>query len=186
MIRNKISFYGEELSTPRLTPKLKKHPLSAVRDCLFNIFAVTFHIRGRSSIRNLRTRRAVLTGLTYHGKIKIYGTLIMLVVLHGYESWSLILREVYRLSIFESRVLRKVCGPRWREVKGGLRKCHNGQLDDVYSTQNTIIFIKSKRMSLVARAVPRVEEKGNRQTTLISNTEISSNLEVIIFPEFFS
>ena len=73
----------------------------------------------------------------------------MPVVLHGYESWSLILREVNRLSIFESRVLRKVCGPRWREVKGGLRKCHNGQLDDVYSSQNTIIFIKSKGMSLI-------------------------------------
>ena len=36
--------------------------LSAVRDCLFNIFAATLHIAGRSSIRNLRTRHAVLTG----------------------------------------------------------------------------------------------------------------------------
>jgi hypothetical protein len=55
----------------------------------------------------------------------------MPVVSYGYESWSLVLREVYRLSIFESRVLRKVRGPRWREVTGGLRICHNGQLDDV-------------------------------------------------------
>ena len=36
--------------------------MSAVRDCLFNIFAVTLHIGGRSSIRNLRTRHAVETG----------------------------------------------------------------------------------------------------------------------------
>jgi len=30
--------YGEQLLAPRPTPKLKDHPLSAVRDCLFNIF----------------------------------------------------------------------------------------------------------------------------------------------------
>jgi len=46
-------FYGE---------KLENHPLSAVLDCLFNIFAATLHIGGRSSIRNLRTRHAVVTG----------------------------------------------------------------------------------------------------------------------------
>ena len=57
-----IRFYGEELLVPRPTPKLKDHPLSAVRDCLFNIFAATLHIGGRSSIRNLRTRHAVVTG----------------------------------------------------------------------------------------------------------------------------
>jgi hypothetical protein len=34
-------FYGEELLAPRPTPKLEDHPLSAVRDCLFKIFAAT-------------------------------------------------------------------------------------------------------------------------------------------------
>jgi hypothetical protein len=29
------------LLAPRPTPKLEDHPLSAVRDCLFNIFAAT-------------------------------------------------------------------------------------------------------------------------------------------------
>ena len=43
-------------------PKLEDHPLSAVRDCLFNIFAATLHIEGNSSIRKLRTRHAVVTG----------------------------------------------------------------------------------------------------------------------------
>ena len=37
-------------------PQLEDHPLSAVRDCLFTIFAANLHIGGRSSIRNLRTR----------------------------------------------------------------------------------------------------------------------------------
>ena len=62
MIRNKIRFYDEELLAPRPTPKLEDHPLSAVRDCLFNIFAATLHIGSRSSIRNLRTCHAVGTG----------------------------------------------------------------------------------------------------------------------------
>jgi len=43
-------------------PKLEDHPLSLVCDCLINIFAVTLHIGDRSSIRNLRTRQAVVTG----------------------------------------------------------------------------------------------------------------------------
>jgi hypothetical protein len=63
-----IRFNGEELLAPRPTPKLEEHPLLAVRDCLFSIFAATVHIGGRSSIHNLRTRRSV-TKATYlsHG-----------------------------------------------------------------------------------------------------------------------
>ena len=45
--------------------KLEDHPLSAVHDCLFNLFAATLHIGGRSCIRNLRTRHAVVTGTHY-------------------------------------------------------------------------------------------------------------------------
>ena len=38
--------------------KLEDHPLSAVRDCLFNIIAATIRMGGRFSIRNMRTRLA--------------------------------------------------------------------------------------------------------------------------------
>ena len=61
MFRNKVSFYGDESLAPRPTPKLEYHPLSAVRDCLCNIFAATLHAGSRSFIRNLRTRLALLT-----------------------------------------------------------------------------------------------------------------------------
>jgi len=57
-----ICFYGEELLAPRPTPKQEDHPLSAIRDCLFNIFAATLCTGGHSSIRNLRTRHTVVTG----------------------------------------------------------------------------------------------------------------------------
>jgi hypothetical protein len=58
---NKIQFYGEELA-PRPTPKQEDHPLSVVRDCLFNIFATTLRTGGRSYIRNPSTQSAVMTG----------------------------------------------------------------------------------------------------------------------------
>ena len=41
--------------------------MSAVRDSSFNISAATLHIGGRSSIRNLRTRHAVVTGTHLSG-----------------------------------------------------------------------------------------------------------------------
>ena len=62
IVRNMIRFYCEELLALRPTPNLEDHPLSAVRDCLSNIFAATLRIGGRSSLRILRTRHAVVTG----------------------------------------------------------------------------------------------------------------------------
>ena len=43
MVRKEAIFYGEELLAPRPTPKLGNHSLSALRECLFNIFAATLH-----------------------------------------------------------------------------------------------------------------------------------------------
>jgi hypothetical protein len=44
-------------------------------------------------------------------KIKIYRSIIFLLVLYGCETWSLTLREERRLRVFENRVLRRICGP---------------------------------------------------------------------------
>jgi len=45
-------------------------------------------------------------------KIKIYRTIILPVVLYGFETWSLRFREERRLKVFENRVLRKIFGPK--------------------------------------------------------------------------
>jgi hypothetical protein len=79
MIRNVIRFYGEELLAPRPNPKLQNHSLSAVRDCLSNIFAATLQIGGRSSTRNLRTRHAVVTGT--HLLRTLQSTVVIMLVL---------------------------------------------------------------------------------------------------------
>lgn len=78
MVRNMVSFYVEELFAPLPTfPKLVVHPLSAVRDCVFNIFAASRHVGGRSSIRNLLTRHTVVIGThlsrAINGKFKKTG-----------------------------------------------------------------------------------------------------------------
>jgi hypothetical protein len=59
--RNEFVFYGERLLAPRPTPKLEDHPLSFVRGCLFNIFAANLQLVAVPSIRNPRTRHAVVT-----------------------------------------------------------------------------------------------------------------------------
>jgi hypothetical protein len=54
--------------------------------------------------------------LSKNTKIKIYRTIILPVVLYGYETWSLTLREERRLRVFENRVLRRIFGPKRNEV----------------------------------------------------------------------
>jgi hypothetical protein len=41
-------------------------------------------------------------------KVKLYSTIILPVVLYGCETWSLTLREEYRLRVFENRVIRRI------------------------------------------------------------------------------
>ena len=58
-------------------------------------------------------------------KIKIYRTIILTVVLHGCETWSLTLREERSLRVSENRVLRRIFRPRRDEVTGEWRKLRN-------------------------------------------------------------
>jgi hypothetical protein len=93
-------------------------------------------------------------------KIRIYKTIILPVVLYGCETWSLALREVHRLRLFENRVLWRIFGPRRDEVTGYWRKLHNEELHNLYSSPNIIIMIKSRRMRLAGH----VTRKGKRNT----------------------
>jgi hypothetical protein len=44
-----------------------------------------------------------------------FKTIIFPVVLRGYETWSLTLREEHRLRVFENRMLRRIFGPKRME-----------------------------------------------------------------------
>jgi hypothetical protein len=79
-------------------------------------------------------------------KIKIYETIILPVVLYGCETWCVMLREEYRLRVFENRVLRTIFGPRRDEVTGGWRKLHNEELHGLYSSPSIVRVMKARRM----------------------------------------
>jgi hypothetical protein len=71
--------------------------------------------------------------------------LILPVVLYECETWSLTSREKHRLRVFESRVLRRIFGPKRDEVTGSWRKLHNEELHNLYSSPSMIKMTKSKR-----------------------------------------
>jgi hypothetical protein len=79
-------------------------------------------------------------------KIRIYESIILLVVLYACENWSLTLREEYTLRVFQNRVLRGIFGPKRDEDNRVLRELHNEELHDLYSSQNIIRIIKRRRM----------------------------------------
>jgi hypothetical protein len=78
--------------------------------------------------------------------VKIYKTVILPVVLYGCETWSVTLREVHRLRVFENRLLRRIFRPKRDEVTGEWRKLHNEELHNLYSSPDIIKQIKSRQM----------------------------------------
>jgi hypothetical protein len=76
-------------------------------------------------------------------KVKVYKTVILLVVLYGCETWSLTLREEHRLRFFENRVLRRIFG-RKREEDSSWIKLNNDELHGLDSSPNIVRVIKSR------------------------------------------
>jgi hypothetical protein len=91
-------------------------------------------------------------------KIRICTTIILPVNLYGGETWSLTLREEHRLRVFENKVLRRIFGPKRGEVTEGLRKLHNEELCDLYSSPSIIRVIKPRRVRKAGH-VARMGEK---------------------------
>jgi len=90
--------------------------------------------------------------------MKIYRTIILPVVLYGFETWSLVLREERKLRVFENMVLRRIFGPRRDEVTGEWRRLHNEELNDLYSSPNIVRVIKSRRMRWAGHVTRMGEE----------------------------
>jgi hypothetical protein len=69
--------------------------------------------------------------LSKNVKVQLYKTISLPVVLYGSETWSLTVREEYKLRVFENRVLRRIFGPKGDGVTGGWRKLHNEELHNL-------------------------------------------------------
>ena len=98
--------------------------------------------------------------LSKNVKIKIFRTIIWLVVLYGCETWPLTLREECRLRVFENRVLRRIFGSTRNEVRREWRKLHIGKLNDLYSSPNTLRVIKSRRKKSEGHIASVGERRG--------------------------
>jgi hypothetical protein len=87
------------------------------------------------------------------------------VVLYGYETWSLTIREKHRLRVFENRVLRRIFGPKRDGVMGDWKELHN-----LYSSSSIIIMIKLRRIRRAGH-VARMGEKRNAYRILMGRPE---------------
>ena len=81
-------------------------------------------------------------------------------VFYGYETWSLILRKERKPRMFENMVLRKIFGPTRNEVTGELRRLHNEELNDLYSSPKIVRVIKSRIMRWAGHVARMGEDKG--------------------------
>jgi len=70
-------------------------------------------------------------------------TVMLPVVLYGFETWSVTLWEEHRLRVFKGWVLREIFGS--KKVTGNWMKLHDKYLRDLQSTTNTLGVIISRR-----------------------------------------
>jgi hypothetical protein len=66
----------------------------------------------------------------------------------------------YRLGVFENGVLRKICGPKKRNVTEDWRNLRSGELQYLYCSPNITGVIKSRRLSWVGH-MTHIMEKRN-------------------------
>jgi hypothetical protein len=124
------------------------------------------------SVQRLLSSRLLSRNL----KVKIQKTIILPVVLCVCETWSLMLRELRRLRVFENRVLRRIFGPKRDEVTGEWRKLHSGNLHNLYSSPDIIRQIKLRRMRWAGH-VARMGEGRNVYRVLVGKPEGKYNSE---------
>jgi hypothetical protein len=72
--------------------------------------------------------------------------------------------------MFENRVLRRIFGRKRDEVTEELRKLHNRELHDLYSSPSIIRIIKSRRMRWAGH-IARMGEKRNAYRLLVGKPE---------------
>jgi len=81
------------------------------------------------------------------------------VVLYGFETWSLTLREERKLRVFENMVLRSIFRPRRDEVTGEWRRLNNEELNYFSSSPSIVRVIKSRRMKRAGHVAHVGEER---------------------------
>jgi hypothetical protein len=96
---SQFKYFGTTVTNQNLIQEEIKRRLSSGNAC--------YH-----SVQSLPSSRL----LSKNRKMRIYKTIILLVILYGCETWSLTLTEEHRLRVFENKVPRRIFGPKRDEV----------------------------------------------------------------------
>ena len=83
-------------------------------------------------------------------------------MLYGFETWSLTLRKVRRLSVFEDLIRGEYLSRMNKNEK--LRKLHNEEYHSFYRSRNMVRVNKSKKLRWVDH-IDRIEEGRSIQNT---------------------
>jgi hypothetical protein len=78
--------------------------------------------------------------------------------------------------VFENTVLRRIFGPKRKEVEGGWRILHNEESHNLYASPNIIAVVKSSGMGW-AEYVAHIGEMRNVGSILVGEREGKTPLE---------
>jgi hypothetical protein len=90
------------------------------------------------------------------------------------------MRGKHRMRVFENNVLRRIFGPKWDGVTGEWRKLHNEDLNDLYSSINSVQVITSRKMKWAGH-VARMEEGRGVHKVLGKPDEIDHMVDQDIY-----
>jgi hypothetical protein len=110
-------------------------------------------------------------------EIRIQKTTILPVVLYGCETWSLALREEYRLRVFGNRELMRIFGSRRDEILESWGKLQNYKYHNLYFLKGTIRSVKSRRIRWPGH-VECMGEKKNAYRLLVQKPEATNPLRM--------
>jgi len=115
------------------------------------------------SVQKLLTSRLISRKL----KLKIYRTAILP---DGCESWSTTLADEHKLRVFESKVLRKIYGPKRDEMTGEWRRLHNEEQQGLYDSPDVVKIMKSRRLRWAGH-VARMGKKRRLYSILVGRPD---------------
>ena len=77
--------------------------------------------------------------------IRLYKTLIRPVVTYGAETWTMTKKEEQVLLIFERKIFRRICGPKYEDGEWRIRT--DQELEELNKGENIVKWIKGHRIS---------------------------------------
>jgi hypothetical protein len=84
-------------------------------------------------------------------KIRLYKTIIRPVVIYGAETWTLTNKNENMLMTWETKILRKICGP--TKENGQWRIKTNSELVTKYKSQDIVTAIKIRRLEWLGHVI---------------------------------